>query len=107
MASRLKANLLLDRQQLVRPQGGSRRSPMFGSHVIGDAARRALCGEFQHQRSQRRDHEGPFRRVRRIFMDAIEIAAHGRPGLVIDMTTQPLDQWYVADAEAEDEAIII
>ena len=80
---------------------------MFGGHVIGNGARRTLCGEFQHQRPQRRDHDGPLRRVRRILIDAIEIAAHGRHGLVVDMTTHPLDHGRVADAEAKDEAIVI
>ena len=35
---------LLDRQQLVRPESGSRRAGVLGSHVIGDGARRTLRG---------------------------------------------------------------
>jgi hypothetical protein len=79
---------------------------MLGGHVIGQRARRTLGGEFQHQRAERRDHQRPFGCVRWIFVDAVEVAAHRRHGLVIDVTT-PLDHGRVADAEAEDEAIII
>ena len=49
----LEANLLLDWQQLVGPESGSRGAGVLGSHVIGDGARRTLRGQFQHQRAPR------------------------------------------------------
>src|SRR5579863_9132852 len=104
---RLEAHFLLDHEQLSWPQGVPRHAGLLGRHVIGNGARRTLRGEFQHQRPQRRDHNGLIPGVRRFFIEAIEIAAHGRDGLLIDMTAHPLDHRRVADAEAKDEAIVI
>ena len=65
----LKANLLLDHQQLVRPKSGSRFARMFGRHVIRERARRALRSELQHQGAERGDHERPIGGVRGILIE--------------------------------------
>ena len=104
----LDRHLLLDRQPLfLRAQDRRRLRGMLGRHVVGHGAQRFLGAQRQHLGTERRHHHRRLLARGQILVNALEIGAHGRQRLVVAMAAQALDHRNVADAQAQDEALLI
>jgi len=98
---------LLDRQHrpLAEHLPGPRR--VLRRHEVRVGALRAVAGQLEHLRAERREQSGrcrlPTRDGVRRGVHRVEVAGHRGQRPVVPVTAHPFDQRRVADAEPEDE----